>query len=86
MKDLDREVLALLAEDVLLFLLDDLPRTVVRIDHVVTDGELDAFDLTADVEVFEVLGIGADGALLCRVSPVGLPTDVSRSASSDPRG
>jgi hypothetical protein len=64
MKDLDREVLALLAEDVLLFLLDDLTRAVVRIDHVVTDGEIDALDLAADVEVFEVLGICADGALL----------------------
>jgi len=41
-KNLDREVLALLSEDVLLFLLDDLTRAVVRIDHVVTDGEIDA--------------------------------------------
>jgi hypothetical protein len=87
MKDLDREVLALLAEDVLLFLLDDLTRAVVRIDHVVTYGEIDALDLTADVEVFEVLGIGADGALLGRVGPVGPPTGfASRSAGSDPRG
>jgi hypothetical protein len=65
MKDLDREVLTLLAEDVLLFLLDDLPCTVMRVHDVVADGEVDALDLTADVEVFQLLGIG-DGALLGR--------------------
>jgi hypothetical protein len=74
MKDLDGQVLALLAEDVLLFLLDDLACTVMRVHDVVADGEVDALDLAADVEVFEVLGIGADGALLGRVGPVGPPT------------
>jgi hypothetical protein len=73
-KDLDREVLALLAEDVLLFLLDDLAGTVVRVHDVVADGEVDALDLAADVEVFELIGIG-DGALLGRVGPgAGPPT------------
>jgi hypothetical protein len=86
-KNLDRQVLALLAEDVLLFLLDDLTRAVVRIDDVVADLEIDALDLPADVEVFEVLGIGADGALLGRVGPVGPPTGfVARSAGNGPRG
>jgi hypothetical protein len=73
-EDLDREVLALLAEDVLLFLLDDLTSAVMRIDDVVADGEVDALDLAADVELFELIGIGADGALLGRVGPVGPPT------------
>jgi hypothetical protein len=75
-EDLDREVLALLAEDVLLFLLDDLTGTVMRVYDVVADGEVDALDLAADVKVFELLGIGGDGALLGRVGPAGPPTDL----------
>jgi hypothetical protein len=67
-EDLDREVLALLAEDVLLFLLDDLTRAVVRVDDVVADFEIDALDLAADVEVFELIGVG-DDALLVGVGP-----------------
>jgi hypothetical protein len=87
MKDLDGQVLTLLAEDVLLFLLDDLPGPVMRVDDVVANGEIDALDLAADVEVFEVLGIGADGALLGRVGPVGPPTGfVARSVGNGPRG
>jgi hypothetical protein len=74
MKDLDREILALLAEDVLLFLLDDLTGAVMRVHDVVADGKVDALDLAADVEVFELIGIGGDGALLCRVGPAGPPT------------
>jgi CBS domain-containing protein len=36
-QDLDRQVLALLAEDLALLLLDDRPRPVVGIDHLVAD-------------------------------------------------
>ena len=46
-EDLDREVLALLAEDLLLLLLEDLAGAVVRIDDVVADLELDVLDLAA---------------------------------------
>jgi hypothetical protein len=72
-EDLDREVLALLAEDVLLFLLDDLTGPVMRVHDVVAHGEVDALDLTADVEVFELIGIGDDvllgsGASACRTT------------------
>jgi hypothetical protein len=41
----------------------------VRIHDVVADFEIDALDLAADVEVFELLGIG-DDALLVEVGPV----------------
>jgi hypothetical protein len=50
-KDLDREVLAYLTEDVLLLLLDDLAGAMMRIDDVVTDLELDVFGLDGDLEV-----------------------------------
>jgi hypothetical protein len=74
-EDLDREVLAHLAQDLLLLLLDDLTRTVVGIDDVVADLEGDALGLALDVEVLDLLGgcIG-DGVLLdqgasgCRTS------------------
>jgi hypothetical protein len=84
-EDLDREVLALLAEDVLLFLLDDLTGAVMRVHDVVAHGEVDALDLTADVEVFELIGIGDDvllgsGASACRTTGV-----VSRSVGNGPR-
>jgi hypothetical protein len=36
-QDLDRQVLALLSEDLALLLLDDRPRPVVGIDHLVAD-------------------------------------------------
>ena len=42
MKDLDREVLAHLAEDLLLLLLDDLPGPRMGVDDVVADHEVDA--------------------------------------------
>jgi hypothetical protein len=84
-EDLDREVLALLAEDVLLFLLDDLAGPVMRVHDVVAHGEVDALDLAADVEVFELVGIG-DGVLLVRVRPrAGPPAVFSRSAGNGPR-
>ena len=46
-EDLDREVLALLAEDLLRFLLEDLAGPVMRVDDVVADLELDVLDLDA---------------------------------------
>jgi len=67
-EDLDGEVLALLAEDLLVLLLDDLSRAVVRVDDVVAQLELDVLDDALDVEVFEELlfgGIG-DGSVLLR--------------------
>jgi hypothetical protein len=48
-EDLDRQVLALLSEDLLLLLLEDLAGTVVRIDDVVADLEVDALDLGLEV-------------------------------------
>jgi len=54
-KDLDRQVLAPLAEDVLLLLLEDLASPVVRIDDVVADLELDVLDFDRDLEVLELL-------------------------------
>jgi len=59
-QDLDREVLALLAEHLLEFLLEDLPRAVMGVDDVVADLELDVDDLDLDVEVFDDL-FGATG-------------------------
>jgi len=50
----------------------------MRIHDVVAHGEVDAFDLAADVQVFELIGLGADDALLgsgrsaCRTTVVGL--------------
>jgi hypothetical protein len=41
----------------------------MRVHDVVADGEVDALDLAADVEVFDLLGIGGDGVLLGRVGP-----------------
>src|SRR4051812_37900343 len=61
MKDLDREVLAHLAQDVLLFLLDHLAGPVMGIDHVVTDLEIDVLDLTLDLEVLDVNGCLGNG-------------------------
>jgi len=53
-KNLDREVLTDLTEDVLLFLLDYLAGPMMRVDHVVADLELDVDDLTLDVEILEL--------------------------------
>jgi len=66
-KDLDREVLARLAEDLLVLLLDDLAGAVMGIDDVVTEFELDVLDFPDDLEVFEELlfaDIGDDSVLL----------------------
>jgi hypothetical protein len=65
-EDLDGEVLALLTEDLLVLLLDDLSRAVVRVDDVVAKLELDVLDDARDVEIFEELlfaDIG-DGSVL----------------------
>jgi hypothetical protein len=66
MKDLDREVLPHLAEDLLLLLLDDLPGPMMGIDDVVTDAEVDALRLAGDVQVLDLLGrcLGGDDVLL----------------------
>jgi hypothetical protein len=65
-KNLDREVLAYLAEDVLLFLLYDLAGPVMGIDDVVTDLELDMLGLDDDLQVLDLLDLGClrDGVLL----------------------
>jgi hypothetical protein len=44
-EDLDREVLAAFAEDLHLLLLDDLAGTVMGVDDVVAELEVDALDL-----------------------------------------
>jgi hypothetical protein len=62
-EDLDREVLAYLAEDVLLLLLDHLAGPVMGVDHVIADLEVDVLDLALDLEVLDV-----DGCLGNRVS------------------
>jgi hypothetical protein len=67
-EDLDGEVLALLTEDLLVLLLDDLTRAVVRIDDVVAELEVDVLRDARDVEIFEQLlfaDIG-DGSVLLR--------------------
>ena len=48
-EDLDREVLLLLTEDVLVLLLDDLPGAVMRVDDGVADLEVDALGLGKQV-------------------------------------
>jgi len=72
-KDLDGEVLALLTEDLLVLLLDDLAGPVMRIDNVVTELELDVLDFSDDLEILEKLrvfgGIGDGSVLLGCDSP-----------------
>ena len=60
-EDLDREVLAHLAEDVLLLLLDDLAGPMMGIDDVVADLEVDALDLARDLEVLDLLDRAVSG-------------------------
>jgi hypothetical protein len=60
-QDLDGEVLPLLTEHLLQFLLEDLPSPVVGIYDVVADLELDVDDLNFDVELFDDLLFGATG-------------------------
>jgi hypothetical protein len=54
-QDLDRQVLTLLAEDLLLLLLQDLAGPVVRVDDVIADLILDLLGLPRDLEVLDGL-------------------------------
>jgi hypothetical protein len=54
-EDLDRQVLALLAEDLLLLLLEDLPGSMMRVDDLVTDLVIDVRRLALDVEILDAL-------------------------------
>jgi len=85
-EDLDGEVLLLLAEDLLGFLLEDLARPVMGVDDVVADLELDQLGLDGDLEVLDLLFdyVGND-YLLCCVRRERRPRG-SMSADSDPRG
>jgi hypothetical protein len=69
-EDLDGEVLALLAEDLLLLLAEDLAGPVMRVDDVVADLELDRLDLT-DLEALQVVFFDylRNGALLLQAWP-----------------
>src|SRR4051794_7939204 len=69
MKDLDREVLAHLAEDVLLFLLDHLAGPMMGIDHVVADLEIDVDDLALDLEILDVNGCIGNGSSFDKGGP-----------------
>ena len=51
MQDLDREVLALLAKDVLELLADDLACSVMRVDDVVANLELDMRERLGGIEI-----------------------------------
>jgi len=69
-EDLDREVLLLLAEDLLALLLEDLTGSVMRIDDVVADFEVDALRLNGDLEVLNLLFdyFGNDNLLICALA------------------
>jgi hypothetical protein len=54
-QDLDGQVLTLLAEDLLLLLLQDLAGPVVRVDDVIADLVLDLLRLPRDLEVLDGL-------------------------------
>jgi hypothetical protein len=86
-KDLDREVLAYLSKDVLLFLLDDLSGPMMGIDDVVTDLEIDVDELALDLEILDLNGCLGNRVLLYR-GPAAGPYGVMiiRSAGTDPRG
>jgi hypothetical protein len=64
MEDLDGQILAALAEDLLLFLLDHLARPVVGVDDVVADLKIDVDELALDLEIFDL-----DGCLGNRCPP-----------------
>jgi hypothetical protein len=59
-EDLDGEVLALLTEDLLDLLLEDLAGAVMRIDDVVAYFELDVLDLGA-LEILDLVCFGYFG-------------------------
>jgi hypothetical protein len=54
-EDLDREVLPLLAEDLLLLLLQDLAGPVMRVDDVIADLVLDLLRLPRDLKILDGL-------------------------------
>jgi hypothetical protein len=60
-EDLDRQILAALAEDLLLLLLDYLAGAVVRIDDMVADLEVDVDDLSLDLEILDLNGCLGNG-------------------------
>jgi len=72
-EDLDRQVLALLAEHLLDLLLEDPAGPVMRIDNGVADLEVDALDLTGLKALQERLfsDVGSDGVLLVRLRRCG---------------
>jgi len=75
-QDLDRQVLARLAQDRLLLLLDDLARTMVRIDDVVPDLVDDQLGLASDLKVFDGFfsgNVGRQGVLLAHAGLGRLP-------------
>jgi hypothetical protein len=65
-EDLDGEVLALLAEDLLVLLLQDLAGPMMGVYDAVADLEVDGLDLALDIEVFQELLFSdvGDGVLL----------------------
>jgi hypothetical protein len=69
-QDLDGEVLPLLAEDLLLLLLEDLAGSVMRVNDVVADLELDRLYL-AELEDVQVVFFDyfRNGALLLQARP-----------------
>jgi hypothetical protein len=85
-EDLDGEVLPALAEDVLLLLLDYLPGSMMRIDDVVADREIDALRLALELEVLDLVdGCLRNGVLLGSWIRMPDRTGVT-SADSGPRG
>jgi hypothetical protein len=54
-EDLDRQVLALLAEHLLHLLLEDLAGPVMGVDDVIADLVLDLRRLTGDLEILDFL-------------------------------
>src|ERR1700712_921029 len=63
-EDLDRQVLAYLAKNVLLFLLDHLAGPMMGVDHVVADLEIDVDDYALDLEIFDLQGCLGNRVLL----------------------
>ena len=85
MVDLDREVLALLAEDLLDLLGDDLTGTVVRVDDRITNLEVDFLDYELYLEIFFLNGAVGNGVLLFGPAAAIDDRQIVRSADSGPR-
>jgi hypothetical protein len=83
--DLDRQVLALLAEHFLDFLGYDLTGTVVRVDDRIANFEVDLFDYEFDLEVVFLNGAVGNGVLLFGPAAAGAASQIVRSAGSGPR-